>query len=1038
MKMDVNNFFDFFSKSTPSIREKEVSNADSLITAEREKNLSVETEDSRGFFANYWSDIKVGVVQTYQSQAAAVITSISSCVLRFDPEEIEEQKESNRESLYKIFGSDNLNSFLTAIIPVMVEKSIPLIEQLEDSSVKKYLLNSFKSGNVVDKLLEVLIPQMIINLCSIEKEQTTGNQPLLNIIPLFTNVVLAHIETIDAKIEKEISLLQVPSMATTKVQMREMLLENRKIEIGEIFSPLSENLLALAFPKGAKEMPICAGANHIVWNMVQDFSSQFLFHIYWTAKEFNIDRERKRLRDMPHGEFYDCLCDVISSVAEISGMEILGASSEFIASDLVDTLDIFKGDENELKDWIGALIYDFSTMEGIPIELLKLMIRKNVPAAVSQLFLRTLATNEEGETVLSQIIDHFFEYIEKNKVALDKLSLVSLSAIERNQLLMAHFKPLTNFIYENISDKQPSINEATYFQKMLEKRFKSQILRILATFYESYKRVQKEHDDCCDKIKNHLGQDGFSSIQNFCDNIINKLLEKSSEIAVQENEEIATVFYSIATAELKKWGIDGAHQILPYIQEEQPLLLELLKSEIVNANFETSLPVKNLIRLYLLKAFANRVDLEQDPVRFETKVQHDLNGTIRLIEIILCHFDKVNKGISDIYNDADTFENVKKNLMSPLHFSKEQLDLLHPFQRSLEDSKKIANELTDVFESNGNIEEIRAPLMAARAGYKLALSKINSLKKQAITPLAEKVFDLINFGQFTILKPFAGLSSFFKTNVIPELLIGSFNLLLEPKQIHKTLLDFLKEMNAFADLEDKQETSPVLEVRDVGDEAHERLVAACRELLSKVAEIPNYNLHIKVLKSEFIINFASRYAAEYIRKKLSVTSLEGLTFVQELFAIHPFDSIEQAPIEAEITAESIIAECIEERHIEEEIQQEFVKLMSASAPKVLFHFVAETFQKVSQRIDCSIEENIGQIAIKIKRCIDVFFQIFFLKGIVPLMVGMLYPIYSRAVKNHIDHASVKLVRAVDLSFNENLIFDIFNLALDHASQNSSN
>jgi len=1035
--MSVDRILGFFSNFSFDEKTNEPAAENPLV---KTINSTKKKEESPGLLANYWNELKADVSKKIHSQTVAVIATVASSILRFNPEEVRQQKEKNRKMLGEIFGGNSTHAFLMATIPQAVKKLTPLIEDLENGAIREYLLTSLEPGKLVFEVLEILISQVIINLClPLGEDHVPGNGAFLKIFPRVTEIVFAHWEAIDDAMNNEIARLDP---ALSKSEMQEIVAKNQKKQIQKIFSPLSENLLALAFPNGADDMPLCIGFKGVLWDLILDFGSECLYEAYWIKKSFNIEREPEVLMAMPHGEFYNCLSDFIPEVFDAVGMKVLGEAREILASFAVDSLKVDEDNENGIKTWLESLIYDFSKLEGPHIDVLKQLLQTNGSAILSQLFIRMQKTNEEGETVFCELKEKFFRYVDENAESLNSISQ-NLTEDERNQHLLTCFTPLVEDVYANLNKDVSTNKKSTKLEKFCESFAKDKIFDGIVVLYESFIKTKKIHDGYCETIKDRFGNEKFVSIETIIDRFINQLLKNTDDFIIEEYDGVAKIFYNIFYAELKKRGIDSSPQMLAYTEGEQPLLLTLLKKEFKNANLYSSLELKKLLRIPFLKIISSRIELTQNSQLFKEKIQFDMDTASLLIEVFTQHLFKINNGLSDLTNNGALLSEVRRNIASPSYLSDAHRDLLNPLEMRVEASKARIDELFKRFESHQNIEDIRVPLMAARDDYRSAVAEINAIRKEAILPFANNIFELISFEELQIPQFFsAEIESFLKDNVIPELLVEGVEIIMNPQKIKKSLLSNLKGINALRQ-ENLTPISAAPSLIDRQSESFERLVNVCEGFLKEMTKTAD-GFQAKVFKSDFVLKLVSRSAAEFIEEQLSQDCDEVLARAEDYQSLLPLDEevprglIAEDDISAstEVSAESIIAELLEEQLIEEEIQRELVGLFERSATNILYSF-GENFKNIFKSLDSKIERNIGQIAVKIKRAVKLLFQVVFFNRIAPLLLWMIYPIYIKAslvAKKQFNREVVKIIETFNLSFNRSLIHGVSNVFVNRFAE----
>jgi hypothetical protein len=261
--------------------------------------------------------------------------------------------------LYEPYAQDELvnrlsgSPHLSKTLKILSAALAPLLQSVLVSPAWHAVFNNFLSTEqpTYKKILDVLLPNIYINLartiqqeCHEEGENRKIGLPEL--VGYLSKIVQEHLPDIREGIDK---IDHSPASRD---------LAKRKKKLKKLFRPLSDDILAAAFPKGLKELPL----RHVpllsqkIWNKIQE---ELPLGFYWIYEQLTLpfnDDKKKLLLSMPGGDSLVLLAEVIaqSGGEKIPSYFLKGTAGEPSAA-IVPLLkgfrSIIQGSES-LKTWL--------------------------------------------------------------------------------------------------------------------------------------------------------------------------------------------------------------------------------------------------------------------------------------------------------------------------------------------------------------------------------------------------------------------------------------------------------------------------------------------------------------------------------------------------------------------------------------------------------------------------------------------------------------------------------------------------------------
>lgn len=853
--------------------------------------------------------------ESIESQAIALALETAKKIFGIEGE-FEEAAALVEKECQELLGHDSDAILeLLKIADVKIEGSIinALADQPLSPHLNELISEQLKPHSALSSLLKIAVLRLLIDYAKKQQASLSSEQQAEQLaVPhgRLTDAVAYLLGDLGGHLEAV--------MAKTAALDPKLPKEKRLEVIKAGFSPLSDELMGLLIPaKDPQDLELISSLRDILQAVTKEIVLNSSAALYNKVAALNIGAPKGK-----NTPFYARLSKAVAKVAEKKIPELVAESHEKIASEIVKQLDTASP---ELSQWLGSLIQQISSKDssfktvwqqvGDKVELVTehlmfhlLLAAKNVPqkggSAVGELVAGiALELNEKLSQAQSdeerQQVCH--EFIVK---ALDTVGLPSEEAAKL---------PFFKEIEEAIADKLIAIQQQSLESEQLAE--------------EHRKKLSPQQAAACKETAEKAVESAFKVIkknQGSFEKLLYDII--GSEFANAEIPEVKALGnYWKSNGGTMKAGI-GKEIAWPEGSQRAAQQLKALISQQIEKK--------------LLQAFADRVELRKDLIKFEEEKQKNLQTII--------------KGLHDAAEQLRKAPDEQQLLQQEI--GKLQLEI----KEQLKVVKKLRGKLSKKLEmTRAKVKQLKAQLAKKKAAlHRLRLAETT---QQMVKENGGKAFETMALtGPEDLGLPMSlaqPLWDSMLTNIAPKLIVKAQELLLDPLLMKKMALlaiDLYKEtVHAIESgklmVPDALPVEDQLQV-DIGA-ACGNLILAGLEKYPLPAELPLTNASIRSILAPKL-----GAALPQMTDKLENGAVENFVTAGLL----PFDSIvKAASLQSESETDELtdLALLDEEQQIDKDIETQAVALALDTAKKILA--IQGDFKEAISAIEKECQEFLG-------------------------------------------------------------------------------
>lgn len=887
------------------------------------------------------------------SKAGAIGGAIGGSVVAFSAfRNLTSQDEANKKLLIELTGSDQCSQaiiagapLLTKILRKVLNEKIPEFITRDETAFQKFITSALLTAatNLIKEVRKPFIEGAPL---------PSSPNVLIDIVIWFTRLNTAHGSELQKKINSIVHRLVDE--------------EERNKELFELFQPIADKLLLVAFPDGNLGLRTRSGANKIVLSIIKGQLPSLLATTYMnyigarkdirvehekTVKELSAvlyDKEADRTRilagtpdpeaaarvramfERDEAEKLWADSGVTEEVTQINHGTIKIASKitnlvkgffrDTSAKELSEKLSFssFIGDSGALTSWLSIQVKSLAESDNPVVNGFWANIQDFVAKGLFTVVCNIAEDIAKNEHDPIQAGEH------------RESAIVSRLLVQLSKTFEAHGKPesfealskeLLGLVQSGFGDHRDPLYAFPISLDMKEALWnwiRKDLLpnKVFSLIRESYGQQERkiladEIDSIC---KHPVGQ--HAGITNACETLGKFIGEFTSSHLAAEGEALAKLV----------WELPAVQEILVTLNPVQKQQITVFLKDIIKEMGESQDPhIKNLFKevgeysqdllLNLFGRLSKKINLveQRDPKFF-------IKTTTHVLTALGAHFNLINR-VTRNYGKSNAY--------------------------SLKDKQ-----LLEGFEGNLHIGVPKDPARPDQDKEKIEMDGF-------YIPFMKKVVDLADM---TTAKDFAlpvPIVDWLKTNIGPKVLRGVVENLLSRHTINSLMLKILEPMeNAVDDLAARDEAQLLEEAaRDPADIRN--LNQACGEAVKALVKMLPLTITKLFFKLESVQNLSAEVLGRCIRDKLGTTTvLETLNTLLGSTLSNPL-AVNPAPVTE-----------VEKNRVETELKKISVRCASKKIDLITRTFFSSTWSRFQAAFDMLVEKYLGVPGKRVKDVLD--------------------------------------------------------------------
>lgn len=578
-------------------------------------------------------------------------------------------------------------------------------------------------------------------------------------------------------------------------------------------------------------------------------------------------------------------------------------------------------------------------------------------------------------------------------------------------------------------------------------------------------------------------------VQEACHVIAQYVADFVPHLLSTSHEDLAATIFKVLEKQLAESGITEANELTAYLKSHPEEVMALL-AENMKALGESQDPaikalnpvIHDQMEAVLLKVFANlskKIYDKENPAGAHYQQEFLSNAAISLMKVMSDHLRKVNSvqrrnGVNHAHELSQ--EQLLKAFGSALHGGVPNSPEALQAQKKIAEAKQIIRAELKVIQKGRpeNLAEARRKIKAAKAVIKKEQEIVNeSRKKNFFIPFTNELMKLLEIDDPNNL-PFPApireeILELVKNNLLPEVLMKLYELILDPNTLNKIVLNTLDTFNETMEqiAREEKENPGRVSVQDPvpEDDLQKKMNLACGQLVLEMVEMMPNSLTNKFFKSEGIRKMAAEKVGEAVRRQLSqnwtmmkiidkgiVSGLpnfrdgewEGKAG-QEVFTAKKF-SVETGEkqavtealkfsfpkTEAEIEADDI-KKMLDEEVTARKVKRTMVKTVTKQAKTHMKAAFVDKWRTFQSFVDTKIEKLFGSKGKAVKDFCDKICSAVVFTGLGTVLKIIGWPIYKATwflIELYIGHRAKHILKNMHMSIHENMLYKASETILD--------